>query len=88
MHTVLLSKEYVDTSSGSGLVHCAPGCGPEDYEVGRSYDIDPYNTLDENGKYDSSMKDFSGWDAKDNKKFIKELKKRKSLIVKRAVEHE
>src|SRR3989344_4182234 len=34
VHTVILSEEYVDLSAGSGLVHCAPGCGPEDYEVG------------------------------------------------------
>jgi len=27
VHTVLLSSEYVDTSTGTGLVHCAPGHG-------------------------------------------------------------
>ena len=42
-HSVILSKEYVDTTSGSGLVHCAPGCGPEDYEVGCEYGIKPFN---------------------------------------------
>jgi isoleucyl-tRNA synthetase len=89
VHTVLLSSEYVDMGSGSGLVHCAPGCGPEDYEVGHKYGILPYNTLDENGKYDKSMKDFAGWDArKDNARFIEGLDKRGSLIAKRPVEHE
>src|SRR3989338_1560580 len=34
LHTVVLSEEFVDLSAGSGLVHLAPGCGPEDYEVG------------------------------------------------------
>ncbi|MCH7524057.1 MAG: class I tRNA ligase family protein [Bacteroidetes bacterium] len=28
VHTIVMSKEYVDTKSGTGLVHCAPGCGP------------------------------------------------------------
>ena len=89
IHTVLLSKEYVDTGSGSGLVHCAPGCGPEDYEIGHKYGILPFNALDENGKYDSRMKGFTGWDAKkDNKKFIEELDKRGSLLAIRPVEHE
>ncbi len=89
VHTVLLSKEYVDTSSGTGLVHTAPGCGPEDFEVGHRYGIPPFNTLDENGKYDDTMGMFSGWDAKkDNQKFIDELEKRKVLLATRPVEHE
>ena len=89
IHTILLSKEYVDTGSGTGLVHCAPGCGPEDYEIGHKYGILPFNTLDEKGLYDSTMGKFSGWDAKaDNKKFIGELDKKSSLLAIRPVEHE
>jgi len=89
VHTILLSKEYVDTSSGSGLVHTAPGCGPEDFEVGHKYGIPPFNTLDENGKYDSTMGKFSGWDAKkDNQKFTDELDKKGCLLAVRPVEHE
>ncbi|MBW2989452.1 isoleucine--tRNA ligase [Candidatus Woesearchaeota archaeon] len=89
MHTVLLSPEYVDTGSGTGLVHCAPGCGPEDYEVGHRNGIPPFNALDENGRYGESMGKFKGWDAKkDNKKFIEELDDKGSLLAKRPVEHE
>ena len=36
LYSVLVSKEHVDDSAGTGLVHCAPGCGPEDYEVGHA----------------------------------------------------
>ncbi len=89
VHTVWLSTEYVDTGSGSGLVHSAPGCGPEDYEVGHKYGVAPFNTLDENGKYDNTMGMFSGWDAKeDNKKFTKELEMKGALLAERPVEHE
>ena len=89
IHTVLLSKEYVDTNSGSGLVHCAPGCGPEDYEVGRVNGILPFNALDENGNYDERMGKFKGLNAKkDNSSFTEELERVGSLIVKRPVEHE
>ncbi|MFT4308493.1 MAG: isoleucine--tRNA ligase [Candidatus Woesearchaeota archaeon] len=49
LHSVVLSREHVETSSGSGLVHCAPGCGPEDYEVGHAYGLTPFNTVDESG---------------------------------------
>ena len=51
LHTVLLSEEYVDTTAGTGLVHCAPGCGPEDFEVGKKYGLPAFNTLDEKGDF-------------------------------------
>lgn len=87
--TVLLSKEYVDTSAGSGLVHCAPGCGPEDQEVGRAYDIPPFNELDEEGKFSTFMGNFAGWEAKtDDAKFIEVFRKGGYLINTAEVEHE
>ena len=49
LHTVLINSEYVDDTSGTGLVHCAPGCGPEDYEVGHAAGLPAFNTTDEKG---------------------------------------
>ena len=87
--TVLLSKEYVSLGSGSGLVHCAPGCGPEDYEVGRKNKIPPFNELDEHGKIKNTMGVFSGLVAKkDDKKFIEIIKNKGMLIETSPVEHE
>ncbi len=89
IHTIVLSKEYVDTGSGSGLVHMAPGCGPEDYEVGHEYGIKPFNNLNEDGKFPKDMGIFAGWDAKiDNKKFIDYFDKKCFLIKTTEVEHE
>jgi len=88
VHTVLLSTEYVDTTAGSGLVHCAPGCGPEDFEVGKRNGMDAFNTLDERGILQDVGK-FSGLKAKvDDKKFIEEFEKNGSLIAKTEIEHE
>jgi len=88
-HTVILSKEYVDTSAGSGLVHCAPGCGPEDYEAGYQYKILPFNNLNESGVFPEEMGKFKGLTAKkDDPKFIKELKEKGALISESQVEHE
>jgi len=89
MFTVLLSKEYVDLSAGSGLVHMAPGCGPEDYEVGHKNGIRPFNNLNEEGVFPSSMGPFAGLTAKkDDKKFIEELDKQGTLIATTEVEHD
>lgn len=89
VHTVILSEEYVDTSAGSGLVHCAPGCGPEDYEVGKKYGIPGFNNIDEKGAFPEEMAGFANLVAKRNdKKFVEELKNSGSLIKETLVEHE
>ncbi|MFH1399938.1 MAG: isoleucine--tRNA ligase, partial [Nanoarchaeota archaeon] len=89
LHTIVLSSEYVDTSAGSGLVHCAPGCGPEDYEVGVRNGLPAFNTLDENGYFGDDMSIFSGKRAKtDDTFFIEQLRKEKALIAVTPVEHE
>jgi len=88
VHTVVLSEEYVDTSAGSGLVHMAPGCGPEDYEVGYKNNIPPFNTLSESGVLEDMGK-FTGLIAKkEDIKFIEALDKRKVLIATTKVEHD
>lgn len=85
---VILSDKYVDASAGTGLVHCAPGCGPEDYEVGQEYGIPPFNNVDENGVF-QNMGKYTGWKAKeDDKKFIEDLKQKKCLIETTKVDHE
>jgi len=66
----LLSTEYVDTTAGSGLVHCAPGCGPEDYEVGYRNNLPAYNNLDEYGIFPEHMTEFAGKVAKKDDKFF------------------
>ncbi|MAG38566.1 isoleucine--tRNA ligase [Candidatus Woesearchaeota archaeon] len=89
IHSVILSKEYVDVSAGSGLVHCAPGCGPEDYEVGRKEKILPFNNLDEKGLFPKEMGKFANLKARvDDKEFIKALEKKGSIIATTKVEHD
>ncbi len=87
--TVILNKDYVDTSSGSGLVHTAPGCGPEDQEACKPYKIPPFNNLTGEGLFPKNMGKFSGLKAKaDDQKVIGDLKKKGNLIAVTRVEHE
>ncbi len=89
VHTVILSEEFVDTSAGTGLVHCAPGCGPEDFEVGKAHDIPAFNNIDELGVFPLEMKRFAGMTAKDNDNlFIDILREKDALIETSFVEHE
>jgi len=89
VHTVVLSTEFVDLSAGTGLVHMAPGSGPEDYEIGKKNNIPPFNTLDEYGAFPKSMGRFSGLIARrDDKKFIEMLREAGALVAATPVEHD
>ena len=89
VHTIILSKEYVDISAGSGLVHMAPGCGPEDYEVGHKNGIPPFNTLSERGVFDDTSGAFKGMIAKkDDKKITDEIRKKGLLVAETKIEHD
>lgn len=89
LFSVLLSKEYVDSSAGTGLVHCAPGCGPEDYEVGVRNGIPPYNAIDEKGYFPERIPKYAGLRAKFNDKdFIKLMEEDGFLIKKTPIEHD
>ena len=33
----VLADQFVGLTDGTAVVHCAPGCGPEDYEMGLRY---------------------------------------------------
>ncbi len=87
--SILLSKDHVDTSAGSGLVHCAPGCGPEDYEVGYKNGVPAFNTISTKGIFPESMGPFANLTARiDDKKFIKILKENGCLVATSVLEHE
>ncbi len=87
--TVVISEEYVDLSAGTGLVHMAPGCGPEDFEVGRRNGMPAFNNLKENGDFPKDMGRFSGLNAKkDGKKFREALVDTGNLIEITQVEHD
>ncbi len=88
LFSVLLSTEYVDDTSGTGLVHCAPGCGPEDYEIGHRNKLPPFNCLDEQG-YFTDFGRFSGWRAKkDDGKFVQAIEQAGALLAKEPYVHD
>ncbi len=87
--TILLSEEYVTPTAGTGLVHCAPGCGPEDYEVGHRYGLPAFNNIDEHGYFPSNMDWLAGFKAKyDDEKIINFLKEKGFLLSVQPVDHD
>ncbi|MCX8166389.1 MAG: isoleucine--tRNA ligase [Candidatus Micrarchaeota archaeon] len=85
---VVMSDEYVSTQEGTGLVHTAPGHGPEDYMIGKRYNIEIYCPVEENGKYDITAKKYANmyvFDANDI--IINDLKAKGVLLYKTKYVH-
>jgi isoleucyl-tRNA synthetase len=53
-HRVILWKE-VGAGEGTGIVHIAPGCGAEDFELSQEHDLPVIAPLDESGHYISGF---------------------------------
>ncbi|MFW9876423.1 MAG: isoleucine--tRNA ligase [Candidatus Thorarchaeota archaeon] len=89
VHTIILSDEYVSASEGVGLVHSAPGHGPEDFEVGVANNIPVFNPVDIRGIYTKEAGIYEGkfvFDA--NPEILDLLKKKGTLIFTTELEHE
>ena len=91
----LYPADYVTLEQGTGLVHIAPGHGPDDYDLGVKYKIDVPETVDGDGKYFEHVPIFAGKkifndngsDAEANVAVIIELKNEKSLLGKGSLRH-
>ena len=61
-HRVVLWGE-VGEDEGTGIVHIAPGCGAEDYQLGKSLGLPVLGPIDEDGRYYGGFGWLSGKDA-------------------------
>ncbi|MHA1672654.1 MAG: isoleucine--tRNA ligase [Promethearchaeota archaeon] len=90
VHTIVLSREYVQESGGSGLVHSAPGHGPEDFEVGMEYGIPIFSPVDMDGLYtEEAGEHFKGKYVHEvNREIIDMLIEKGTLVNEEAISHE
>ena len=57
---VVMSDEFVTTEDGSGLVHCAPGHGPEDFTIGKRYGLEIFSPVGPDGRYTDEAGEYKG----------------------------
>ncbi|MFN8630385.1 MAG: class I tRNA ligase family protein [Chloroflexota bacterium] len=61
-HRVVL-WDQVGEEDGTGIVHIAPGCGAEDYQLGKSAGLPIFGPIDEDGRYYPGFGWLTGKDA-------------------------
>ncbi|MCX6760395.1 MAG: class I tRNA ligase family protein, partial [Candidatus Nealsonbacteria bacterium] len=69
-HTVVLDKDLVTELEGTGIVHCAPGAGEEDFKIGLKEKLSVIDVIDDAAFYLSGMSAFSGKNAKEHPELI------------------
>ena len=77
----LLEANFVTTEQGTGIVHCAPSHGPDDFNLCLNNGIKAVETVDGDGKYTSNVLLFEGIHIfKANSLVIEKLKEQKKLL--------
>ena len=86
---VVLSDQFVTLEDGTGLVHCAPGHGEEDYKVGKENGLPIISPLNMNGKYNDQCGKYSGRFVKNvDEEMANEFKERGLLFAKEKINHD
>ncbi len=78
-HRVILWDEVSETE-GTGMVHIAPGCGKEDFELGKQYDLPAIAPLDQFGMFVEGFDWLSGLDVADSAEPIFDNLQEKGLL--------
>ena len=85
---IILSEEFVSLEEGTGLVHIAPGHGPEDYQLGLEYKLPILSPIDEGGKFTEDAGWLKGKNAKEaNESVLEKLLERNVLFRQSKITH-
>jgi isoleucyl-tRNA synthetase len=78
----MLEARFVTTEQGTGVVHCAPSHGPDDFNLCLKHGIKAIETVDGDGKYTTNVSLFEGIHIfKANPIVIEKLKEQKKLLI-------
>ena len=89
VHSVVLSEEHVTLEQGTGLVHMAPGHGPQDFEVGEREEIPIFCPVTLSGSFSEEGGKYAGMKVQDaNEVILQDLRQKKLLVHQDTIEHE
>ncbi|MFH8120186.1 MAG: class I tRNA ligase family protein, partial [Candidatus Aenigmatarchaeota archaeon] len=87
-HKVVMSDEFVTVEEGTGLVHCAPGHGQEDFIIGKRYDLPIFSPITSDAKYSDEAGKYAGINILEaNEIIMDELKRKGLLLLKSKITH-
>jgi len=72
--------DAISTEDGTGIVHIAPGCGAEDFELGKQLDLDTLVPIDDNGYFVDGFSWLTGKHVTDSAPLIRENLQEKGVL--------
>ncbi len=70
VHAIVPSETV--TAESTGIVHIAPGHGPDDFDIGIAHDIEPFSPVDETGAYTDDVGErYAGKNVRESNDLIK-----------------
>jgi len=78
---VIVSENFVDVNTGSGLVHLSPANGDEDYNIAVKRKVDIFSPIDDRVNFTDSAGQYSGQFVRDADKKIVESVERKGALI-------
>ncbi|MDR0958596.1 MAG: isoleucine--tRNA ligase, partial [Clostridiales bacterium] len=85
---IVVCDDYVTLTDGTGIVHCAPAFGEDDYRVGKKYSLKFVMLVDEQGKFTEQAGKYAGIFVKDaDALIINDMKQSGTLLYAANYEH-
>ena len=85
---VVIATNFVDMSTGTGIVHIAPGHGEEDFHAGKKHGLDIFCPVKADGTFNADAGVFEGMKVFDsNEKVVETLKADGNLLGYKKIEH-
>ena len=81
VHTVV-AEDFVDITTGTGLVHLAPANGEIDYGIGKKRGLPLFNPIDGQVKFTHDAGRFEGLFVRDADQLVSELMEEEGMLVK------
>jgi len=84
----VVEADFVTLDAGTGIVHCAPAFGADDYQVGRRYDLPVIQLVEPTGRFKAEVTPWAGMFIKDaDPQIIRNLKDRGLLLRRETYKH-
>jgi len=81
VHSVV-AEEFVDVTTGSGLVHMAPANGEDDFEVSQRRKVPVFNPIDDQAVFTPQAGQFAGLFVRDSDQKVADALKARGLLLK------
>ncbi|MHB8567351.1 MAG: isoleucine--tRNA ligase [Nitrososphaerales archaeon] len=80
VHTIV-AEEFVDVTTGSGLVHMAPANGEDDFDVAQRRNVPVFNPIDDQAIFTSDAGQFAGLFVRDSDEKVADALKSRGLLL-------